>query len=285
MDLGLTIFATDQSMDIVELAREAEARGFTSLWTPEHTHIPTSRKTPAPAGEPLAEEYKRSLDPFVALTAAAVATERLRVGTGILLPAQRDPIVTAKEVATLDHVSGGRFSLGIGFGWNEDELADHGVAMRDRRDVVRDRIKAMQALWADDVASFDGRHAHVSESWAWPKPVQTVGGRDGRRGVPVLLGGAPGPKLFAHIVDYGDGWIPIGGSGIASALPDLRRQMEDAGRDPTGLIVIPFGTLPDRGKLDHYAELGITETVLRVPSAGRDEVLATLDGYAPFVGR
>ena len=284
MDLGLTIFATDQSMNIVELAREAEARGFTSLWTPEHTHIPTSRKTPAPAGEPLAEEYKRSLDPFVALTAAAVATERLRVGTGILLPAQRDPIVTAKEVATLDLLSGGRFSLGIGFGWNEDELADHGVAMRDRRDVVRDRIKAMQALWADDVASYDGPHAHVSESWAWPKPVQTVG-PDGRRGVRVLLGGAPGPKLFAHIVEYGDGWIPIGGSGVGKALPDLRRQLEDAGRDPSALLLIPFGTLPDPGKLDHYAELGITETVLRLPSASRDEVLATLDRYAPFVER
>src|SRR6478609_3446922 len=226
MDLGLTIFATDQSMDIVELAREAEARGFTSLWTPEHTHIPTSRKTPAPAGEPLAEEYKRSLDPFVALTAAAVATERLRIGTGILLPAQRDPIVTAKEVATLDLLSGGRLTLGIGFGWNEDELADHGVAMRDRRAVVRDRIKAMQALWSDDVASFDGDHVHLPPSWAWPKPVQT--GADGRPAVPVLLGGAPGPKLFAHIVEYGDGWIPIGGSGVGKSLPVLRQGMEDA---------------------------------------------------------
>ena len=210
MRYGITMFATDVSIDIVELAREAEARGLESLWLPEHTHIPVSRRTPPPTGDAeLAEEYKRCLDPLVALAAAAVATERLRLGTGILLAAQRDPIVTAKAVATLDHLSGGRAALGVGFGWNEDELEQHGVAMRDRRDVARERILAMQSLWADDEGSFHGKHVHIEPSWSWPKPVQT--GADGRPRVPVLHGGAAGPKLFEHIAEYGDGWIPIGG--------------------------------------------------------------------------
>ncbi|MCU1354276.1 MAG: putative F420-dependent oxidoreductase, Rv2161c family [Acidimicrobiales bacterium] len=281
MDLGLTIFATDRTIHPAELAREAEARGFTSLWVPEHTHIPTSRRTPAPMGEPLPEEYKRTLDPFVALAMAAASTTRLRVGTGIALPAQRDPIITAKEAATLDHLSGGRFALGIGYGWNLDELEDHGGSKQTRRAVTRERILAMQSLWADDVASFDGEHVQLPPSWAWPKPVQRR--FDGRPGVPVLLGGAPGPILFSQIAEYGDGWIPIGGSGLAAALGDLRRTVEEAGRDPAKLQIIPFGTIPDRPKLDHYASLGVTETVLRLPSAARDEVLQALDDLAPFV--
>ncbi len=280
MDLGVTIFLTDQSIGPMELAREVEDRGFTSLWLPEHTHIPTSRRTPAPAGEPLAEEYKRSLDPFVALAMVVAATTNLRVGTGIALMAERDPIVTAKQVATLDHCSSGRVSLGVGYGWNIEELEDHGGTKATRRAVVRERVLAMQALWADDVARFGGEHVQVAESWAWPKPVQQI---RGRRGVPVLVGGAPGPILFDHIAEFGDGWIPIGGAGVAAATADLHAAAEKAGRDPAELTVIPFGTLPERGKLDHYATLGITETVLRLPSAGRDEVLTALDTFAPFV--
>ncbi|MCU1451873.1 MAG: class F420-dependent oxidoreductase [Acidimicrobiales bacterium] len=283
MDLGLTIFATDQSVHPVELAREAEDRGFTSLWVPEHTHIPTSRRTPAPAGEPLAEEYKRSLDPFVALSMAAAVTTRLRVGTGIALPAQRDPIITAKEAASLDHLSGGRFALGCGYGWNIDELEQHGGSKATRRAVTRERVLAMQALWGDEVAAFEGDHVRLEPSWAWPKPVQR--GADGRPRVPVLLGGAAGPILFSHIAEFADGWIPIGGAGLATALADLRAALDAVGRDLADLQIIPFGTLPDRGKLDHYESLGVTETVLRVPSAGRDEVLRTLDGFAPFLDR
>lgn len=282
MDLGVTIFLTDRTIEPVELAREAEARGFSSVWLPEHTHIPVSRRTPAPLGEPLPDEYKRCLDPFVAMAMMTAVTERLRVGTGIALVAQRDPIVTAKEVATLDHCSGGRLSLGVGYGWNLEELEDHGGSKATRRDVVRERVLAMQALWGDEVGGFEGEHVRVSPSWAWPKPAQTVRGRPG---VPVLVGGAPGPKLFAHIAEYGDGWIPMGGSGVAEARADLHRAAEAAGRDPGELSIIPFGTLPNQGKLEHYATLGITETVLRLPSAGRDEVLRTLDGYAPFLDR
>ena len=171
MRFGVTIFATDQSMPVVDLARAAEERGFDSVWIPEHTHIPTSRRTPPPTGDAeLAEEYKRCLDPLVALGAAATATTTLRLGTGILLAAQREPIVTAKAVATLDHLSGGRAALGVGFGWNEDELEHHGVSMRERRDVARERVLAMQALWADDEASFEGEHVRVSASWSGPKP-------------------------------------------------------------------------------------------------------------------
>jgi len=276
------MFATDVSIDVVELAREAEARGLDSMWLPEHTHIPVSRRTPPPTGDAvLAEEYRRCLDPLVALAAAATATTRLRLGTGILLAAQRDPIVTAKAVATLDHLSGGRAALGVGFGWNEDELAHHGVTMRDRRAVAREHVLTMQALWADDEASFSGEHVQLEPTWSWPKPVQR--GSDGRTRVPVLHGGAAGPTLFAHIAEYGDGWIPIGGSGLTDAIPRLREAVAAAGRDPSTLEIVPFGSLPDPGKLDHFERIGVTECVFRLPSAPRDIVLPLLDEQASLV--
>jgi probable F420-dependent oxidoreductase len=274
---GITIIATDQSMDIVALARDVEDRGFDSLYLPEHTHIPISRLTPPPTGETeLLEEYKRMLDPFVALAAAAAVTERISLGTGIALPAQREPIVTAKAIATLDLLSSGRTILGIGFGWNEDELADHGVSMSARRAVTREHVLAMQSLWRDDVAGFDGDHVHIPPSWSWPKPVN--------RNVPVLLGGGAGPKLFEHIAEYADGWIPIGGAGLSTAIPELQRVVADAGRDPASLEIVPFGSLPDPGKLEHFASLGVTECVFRVPSAGADVVLPILDRWAALIG-
>jgi probable F420-dependent oxidoreductase len=282
MRYGITMFATDVSIDIVELAREAEARGLESLWLPEHTHIPVSRRTPPPTGDAeLAEEYRRCLDPLVALGAAVSATTTLRLGTGILLAAQREPLVTAKAVATLDHLSGGRAALGVGFGWNEDELEHHGVAMADRRAVAREVVLAMQSLWAEDEASFAGKHVRFSPTWSWPKPVQT--GSDGRPRVPVLHGGAPGPKLFAHIAEYGDGWIPIGGAGLTAAIPRLREVVGEAGRDPDALEIVPFGSLPDPGKLDHFERIGVTECVFRLPSAPRDLVLPLLDQQAELV--
>ena len=284
MRYGITMFATDVSIDVVELAREAEARGLQSLWLPEHTHIPVSRRTPPPTGDAeLADEYKRALDPLVALGAVAAATEHLRLGTGILLPAQREPIVTAKAIATLDHISGGRAALGVGFGWNEDEIEQHGVAMRDRRAVARERVLAMQALWADDEGSFHGEHVHLEPSWSWPKPVQR--GADGRPRVPVLHGGAPGPKLFDHIAEYGDGWIPIGGRGLTEAVPRLRDLVAAAGRDPEALEIVPFGSIPDHGKLDHFEKVGVTECVFRIPSAPRDEVLPLLDRQAALIAQ
>ena len=164
MQLGVTVFLTDRTIDPVSLAREAEERGFASVWVPEHTHIPTSRRTPAPTGEPISEEYLRSLDPFVVMAMMAAVTERVRLGTGVALLAERDPIVTAKEVATLDHLSGGRIHLGIGYGWNIEELEDHGGSKKTRRAVVRERVLAMQSLWGDEVASFDGEHVNLSPS-------------------------------------------------------------------------------------------------------------------------
>jgi probable F420-dependent oxidoreductase len=274
---GVTMFITDLTMTPAALARAVEERGFGSLYIPEHTHIPTSRRTPPPTGNAeLAEEYKRTLDPLVALTSAASATEQLMVGTGIILVAQRDPIVTAKAIATLDHLSGGRFVLGIGFGWNADELEDHGVTMKERRAVVRERVLAMRALWRDDVASFDGDHVHLPPSWSWPKPAQTGGPA-------ILIGGAAGPIMFAHVAEYADGWIPIGGRGVRAALPDLHRACEAVGRDPADLRIVPFGTVPDPGKLDYYESIGVTEVVLRLPSADDATVLGILDRYVALL--
>jgi len=270
------MFATDTSMSVPALALAAEERGFHSLYIPEHTHIPTSRRTPAPTGGALAEEYRRTVDPLVALAAAASITERIRLGTGICLLAQREPIVTAKAIATIDQLSGGRFELGIGFGWNHEEMEDHGVEPKQRRAQVREHMLAMRALWTDDIASFDGEFVHLEPSWSWPKPVQPGG-------PPVLIGGAAGPKMFAHIAEYADGWIPIGGAGVRAALPDLQRACESAGRDPGAIRVVPFGTLPDPGKLEYYASIGVTEIVLRLPTGDADTVLPVLDGHARVV--
>jgi len=277
MKIGITIHATDLSMSPVELAREAEQRGFHSLYIPEHTHIPTSRRTPAPTGdEVLGEEYLRSLDPYVALGAAAAVTERIRLGTGIALVAQHDAITLAKELATLDLVSGGRLVLGIGYGWNREEMENHGIDVKRRRALVRERVLAMQALWAQEIAEFHGEFVNFEPSWQWPKPVQ-------KPRPPILIGGAAGPTLFAHIAEYADGWIPIGGAGLRAALPDLRRAMEERGRDPSKLHIVPMGVQPERSKLAHYASIGVTEAVLRLPSAPRDVVLPVLDDFATYL--
>ncbi len=276
MRFGVTVFLTDYTIDPVELAREVEARGFHSMWTPEHTHIPVSRKTPPPMGEPLPQQYYHALDPFVALSAAAAATANLRVGTGICLVAQRDPIVLAKEVATLDLLSNGRFDFGVGFGWNRDEIEHHGVDFKKRREVVRERIQAIKALWTEEEASYHGEFTNFEPSFSWPKPKQ-------QPYPPILLGGAPGPKLFKHIADWADGWIPIGGRGIKASLPALREEYERAGRDPDKIKIVPFGSLPDEGKLEYFGTLGIEEIVLGVQPGDREVVLPVLDKFASVI--
>lgn len=277
MQLGVTIFATDRSMSPALVAREAEARGFHSLYVPEHTHIPLSRRTPPPTGDAvLAEEYKRTLDPWVALGAAASVTRSIRLGTGIALVAQHDAIALAKQIATLDVLSNGRAVVGVGYGWNEDEMESHGVDPRRRRARVREVMLAMETLWRDDVASYDGEWVRFAASWQWPKPVQ-------RPRPPVLVGGTPGPTLFAHVAEWADGWIPIGGAGVRKALPLLRAAFEERGRDPSTLRIVPMGVLPSREKLDYYESIGVTEAVLRLPSAPRDEVMPLLDAFAKFV--
>ena len=283
MNIGVTMFATDRAIPPTDLAAALEERGFHSLYLPEHTHIPTSRRTPPPTGDAeLPDEYRRTLDPFVALGAAAAVTSRIRLGTGVCLIAQRDPIVTAKAAATLDHVSGGRLVLGIGYGWNREEMRNHGVDPRKRRSVVREKMLAMQRLWSADEAAFAGEHVRFESSWSWPKPRQ-------RPRPPVLLGGAPGPTLFAHIAEFGDGWMPIGGAGVSAALPALHRAVEAAGRDPSQLMLVLLGTVPEPRKLEYYASAGVTEVALRLPPAPASVVLRVLDDHArlcaPFLER
>ncbi|MEV6796468.1 LLM class F420-dependent oxidoreductase [Streptomyces sp. NPDC051320] len=272
MRLSTTIFLTDLTVTPVRLARELEQRGFAGLYLPEHTHIPVERTTPYPAGGELPDEYGRTLDPFVALAQAAAVTDTLTLGTGITLIAQHDPIDLAKQIATLDHLSGSRFTLGLGFGWNKEEAADHGVQWADRRELGRERMALMRALWAPEPTAYTGKFASVRASHAHPKP------RGGS--VRTLVGGAAGPQLFAHIAAYADGWLPIGGRGLSESIPALRQVWTDAGRDPATLHVVPYAVLPSAGKLSRFAELGIEEVVLQLPSGDEKTVLRSLDAYA-----
>ena len=277
MRIGITVCLTDKTMGPADLARALAERGFQSYYAPEHTHIPVSRETPAPDGDPLPEYYSHVLDPFVTLATVAAVAPGIRVGTGVCLVAERDTIALAKECATLDHLTGGGFDLGIGFGWNREEMADHGVEFGTRRERVREIVLAMRELWGKEVASYDGEYVRFSPSWAWPKP---AGGS-----LPVLIGGAAGPKMFRAILDYADGWMPIGGRGLTQNLPILRAAAEEIGRDPDSLRVVPFGTEPTPGKMEHYRNLGIEEVVFNVPSGTADEILPVLDDYAQYLER
>ena len=279
MRLGITAFLTDRGMPPAELARAAEERGFESLFLPEHTHLPLRASNPPAVVEGVrADDYRRSLDPVVALAAASSTTERIRLGTGVMLIAQHDPIVLAKELATLDLLSRGRVVLGIGFGWNRAEAEDHGVPFSERREVAREHLLCMQALWSLDEAEFHGRYVSLDPCWAWPKPVQ-------QPRVTTLIGGGATPRVFAAVAEYADGWMPVGGAGLAAALPELRRACEARERDPATLEVVPFGTIPTDAKLEHYRELGVSEVVLRVPSGEADSMRRALDELATFVPR
>ncbi|HTZ08072.1 MAG TPA: TIGR03619 family F420-dependent LLM class oxidoreductase [Acidimicrobiales bacterium] len=278
MRIGITTVVTDLSMGPDRLAREVEERGFASLYVPEHTHLPVHQaEPPSLVGGVRLEDYRRTLDPLVALAAAATVTERITLGTGVLLVAQHDPIVLAKQLATLDRLARGRIVLGVGYGWNRAEAADHGVDFARRRDIAREKLLCMRALWSEEEAEFHGDHVELPPCFAWPKPVQQPRLR-------TLFGGAAGPALAAAVAELGDGWMPIGGAGIGPARLELRRALARAGRDPDTLEIVPFGTLPDPAKLEHLAEVGCTEVVLRVPSGGGDdEVRAVLDDYTRFL--
>ena len=277
MKIGITFHATDLAMPVHELAVEAESRGFASLYIPEHTHIPTSRRTPAPTGDAeLGEEYARSPDPYVALAAAGALTSQIRLGTAVALPAQHDHIALAKQISTLDRISQGRFVFGVGYGWNHEEMENHHIDVKTRRALVREKILTMQSLWANDVAEFHGAHVHLEASWQWPKPLQQPRPM-------TLLGGGAGPILFSQIAEYADGWMPIGGRSLKKELPALRRAMEERRRDPDDLHIVPIGVLPDPAKLAYYAEVGATECVLRLPSAGRDVIMPVLDEYTQYL--
>jgi len=278
MHIGAFIFATDYSIDIRELAGALEERGFESLFLPEHTHIPVSRKSPWPGGSELPKEYKHTYDPFVALSFAASATKRLKLGTGICLVPQRDPIVTAKCVASLDRLSGGRFIFGIGGGWNVDEMENHGARYETRFRLLRARVLAMKALWTQDEAAFHGDFVNFDPAWAYPKPTQNPH-------PPIVLGGESQYTL-RRVVEFCDGWFPRGGPKFepAEGMSRLRQAAAEAGRDMATLSVSVFRAPADKKGLAACAEAGVTRAILPLPSAGRDEVLALLDRYAPLLG-
>jgi len=279
MHIGVEIFPTDQTIGAVELAREVEARGFESLWFPEHSHIPTRRATPWGGREgapPLPEFYWRTFDPFVALGACAAVTTTLKLATGICLVAQRDPIHTAKEVASVDALSNGRFLFGVGYGWNKEEMAQHGTAYGERRAILRENILAMKELWANDEASFEGAYVTIEPSWSWPKPTQ-------QPGPPVILGGDAGPKTAAHIAEFCDGWMPIGGRYSLEKWDEVRAACERIGRDPDSVELGVFGAPPDEAKLVGLAAKGVRRAVFGLPQGPRDDVLAALDEMAPLV--
>ncbi len=276
MRVGVTMCLTDGSIRPAELAGAVEDRGLDELVLPERSHVPTSRTEVSPAGPPLPDAHRRALDPFVALGAAGAATDRLRLTTGVCLVAQHDPIVLAKTVATLDLLSGGRVTLGIGFGWHPVELANHGLTVANRRAVAREKVAAMRTLWADDEAAFDGVHVSFSPIWSWPKPVQ-------RPGPPVYLGG--GPAVFGDLVAYGDGWMPYAPvHDVAGGEGELRRLASAAGRDPDGIGLIVLGVRSRPDELDRYRALGATAAVFELPTAGRDDTLRRLDRLTVVAG-
>ena len=277
MKIGVAIFATEYAIRIDELAREAEARGFESLWVPEHTHIPTSRRSPFAGGAELPREYKHTLDPFVALSAAAAVTRRLRVGTGICLVVERDPITTAKEVASLDLLSNGRFEFGIGGGWNAEEMENHGTEFKSRFRLLRERVLAMKEIWTKDEPRFRGEFVEFDAIWSYPKPVQ-------KPHPPILLGGESHHTL-QRVVDFCDGWFPRGrnADAILPGMAELKTRAAKAGRDMKTISVTVFAAKPDRATIDSYAQAGISRVIFRLPPEGRDSVLPLLDQYAKLM--
>ena len=274
MDFGVTMFPTDYAIRVDELARACEERGFESLWFPEHTHIPASRLSPWPGGASLPKDYWHTVDLFVAMATAAAVTKTLKVASGICLLVERDPIVTAKEVASIDHLSGGRVIFGIGGGWNAEEMGNHGTPFKERWKILRERVAAMKKIWTDDEAAYDGTYVHFDPIWSWPKPVQ-------KPHPPVVLG-AHGPLAIKRVVDYCDGWIPIGvrAGDLKTGIDELHRTAREKGRDPRSISISVYGTPADPDALRQLRDLGVARAIFALPPKGRDEVLPILDRYA-----
>jgi probable F420-dependent oxidoreductase len=277
MHCGVTMFPTDYSIQPHDLAVEAEARGFESVWLPEHSHIPTSRKSPWPGGGELPKQYYDSYDPFVSLGAAAAVTKKIKLGFGICLVIERDPIHTAKEVSTLDRLSNGRVLFGIGGGWNAEEMANHGTAFETRFKLMRERVQAMKEIWTQTKPKFAGELVKFDELMQWPKPVQ-------KPHPPIIVGGAF-PHAARRAVAYGDGWIPIGGRGIDTldALAQFHKMAKDAGRDPASLSFDLFAAPREVDALKKYRDAGVTRAIWMLPSKGREEVLPMLDQCAALM--
>ena len=278
MQFGLSMFLTDETITPVELGRAAEDAGFESLFVPEHTHIPASRESPWPGGPELPREYSHTLDPFVALSVIAATTERLRVGTGIALIIERDPIILAHEAATLDHVSGGRFELGIGAGWNLEEMRNHGTDPARRIAVMRERALAVREIWTQDEASFHGEFVDFDRIWSWPKPVQ-------QPHPPIWVGGT-GPRVLDRVLEYGDGWFPNMRDldELAQRVAELQRRAGEAGRERIPITYFGLRDADDE-KLEKMAAAGVDRVLLMLPPAGADETLPRVERYAALAQR
>jgi probable F420-dependent oxidoreductase len=280
MQFGAAMFFTEYAMDAGSFARALEDRGFDSIWAPEHSHIPLSRLTSFPQGGELPRKYAECMDPFISLTLAAGTTKSIKLGTGVCLVAQRDPIQTAKLVASLDQVSHGRFLFGIGGGWNAEEMADHGTTdFKGRWKLVRERIEAMKAIWTQDEPEYHGSLVEFGPMHAWPKPVQNPH-------PPVVVGGAF-PYGARRAIAYGDGWVPHGSrphyGDVGQFLPEFFKMASSAGREPASLPVTLFGVPAEVDRLRHYRDIGVARVVVSVNSAGTDEVLPLLDKWAALM--
>lgn len=271
MKFGIAIFPTDYAISMTELAPAVEALGFESLWVAEHSHIPTSRLSPWPGGSELPKHYWHSMDPFIALTLAALASKTLRLGTGICLVIQRDPIHTAKSTASLDHISGGRFVFGVGAGWNREEMQDHGTNFSTRWKLMRERVEAIKTIWTQDAAEYHGDLVDFGPMSSWPKPVQ-------KPHPPVILGGS-GPKILDRVVRYGDGWMPNRGDVIVR-IPELQEMAKAAGREP---IPVSYYPRPGAEEIERLAAAGVDRLIYYVPPDGRDPALKKLEELGEMV--
>jgi len=279
MEFGICMFATDYSMQAADLAVAVEERDFDALFIPDHTHIPASRETQFTIGDTLPPDYSHNVDMFLALTAAAAVTKRIRLGTGICLVVERDPIIMAKEVASLDHISGGRVDFGIGGGWNREEMENHGLPWNRRWKVARERIEAMQAIWTQDEASYEAEFVDFDRIMSWPKPVQ--------KPYPPIFVGGDAPGTFKRVLGYGDGWIPMLAQQDsafdlkAERMAELAALARDAGRPP--FPITTFGTPRDPGAIETLAAQGVTRCIFGLKAAAADDVLPRLDKLARLV--
>ena len=276
-DIGIFYFATEYGHNVVDVARDAEQRGFESLWLPEHTHMPVSRKTPYAGGAELPKEYAHTLDPFVALAAVATATKRIRLATGISLLIERDTITMAKTLATLDLLSNGRAILGVGGGWNREEAEHHGVEWSKRFQKLEEQISAIKVIWANEEASFHGEHVRFDPIWSWPKPIQ-------RPHPPIVLGGETDHTL-RRVIKHCDGWLPRARNPetVVRGIARLNELAQEADRDPESISVNVFAPRPDAELIDRFKSMGVARIVLWLPPEDRDSVSRRLDGYTRFL--
>ena len=273
MQFGAAMFFTDYSMSPGALAKALEERGFDSVWAPEHSHVPLSRKTPFPGGGDLPKRYYDTMDPFVTLTAAAMATTTLKVATGVCLVNQRDTIQTAKQVASLDQISGGRFIFGVGVGWNQDEMENHGTVFETRAKLVRERIEAMKLIWTKSKPEYHGEFVNFDPMMTWPKPVQ-------KPHPPIIVGGAF-PQGARRALRYGDGWMPVAGRlPIEEVIPKFRAMAQEAGRDPDSVPLSCFGGADGEERARALRDLGVSRLVVTLDSAKEDVILPILDRWA-----